>query len=69
LADEPTGSLESHSVATVLGLFQDLRSTRGVTVVLVTHDDAVAATADRIVPMLDGRVVADSGIAHVRGEP
>ena len=56
-------------MATVLGLFQDLRSTRGVTVVLVTHDDAVAATADRIVPMLDGRVVADSGIAHVRGEP
>lgn len=57
LADEPTGSLDSHSVETVLGLFEGLRAERGVTIVLVTHDTAVAGTADRIVPMLDGRVV------------
>jgi putative ABC transport system ATP-binding protein len=57
-ADEPTGSLDSSSVATVLGLFEKLRSDRGVTIVLVSHDDAVAATADRIIHMLDGRIVA-----------
>ena len=57
LADEPTGSLDSRSVDTVLGLFEGLRAERGVTVVLVTHDTAVAAAADRIIPMLDGRVV------------
>lgn len=57
LADEPTGSLDSHSVDTVLGLFQSLREDRGVTVVLVTHDDDVAASADRTIDMLDGRVV------------
>jgi len=57
LADEPTGSLDSHSVDTVLGLFQSLRKDRGVTVVLVTHDDDVAASADRTIDMLDGRVV------------
>jgi len=56
LADEPTGSLDSRSVETVLGLFDRLRADRGVTIVLVTHDQAVAATADRIVHMLDGRV-------------
>jgi putative ABC transport system ATP-binding protein len=56
-ADEPTGSLDSSSVATVLGLFEKLRSDRGVTIVLVSHDRAVAATADRIIHMLDGRIV------------
>jgi putative ABC transport system ATP-binding protein len=56
LADEPTGSLDSASVRTILGLFERLRDERGVTIVLVTHDDAVAAVADRIVEMLDGRI-------------
>jgi putative ABC transport system ATP-binding protein len=57
LADEPTGSLDSASVRTILGLFERLRDERGVTIVLVTHDDAVAAVADRIVEMLDGRIL------------
>jgi putative ABC transport system ATP-binding protein len=57
LADEPTGSLDSSSATTVLELFQRLRSDRGVTIVLVTHDEEVAASADRNVHMLDGRVV------------
>ena len=55
-ADEPTGSLDSVSVDTVLRLFEKLRSERHMTVVLVTHDDEVAARADRVIPMLDGRV-------------
>ncbi len=57
LADEPTGSLDSDSVQTVLRLFDQLRDERGVTIVLVTHDLAVAAVADRTVEMLDGRVL------------
>ncbi len=57
LADEPTGNLDSGSAAQVLGLFDQLRSEHGVTVVMVTHDPAVAATADRVVHMHDGRVV------------
>lgn len=56
LADEPTGSLDSDSVHTVLGVFERLREQRGVTIVLVTHDESVAAIADRTVEMLDGRV-------------
>ena len=55
-ADEPTGSLDSHSTEVVLALFQRLRTERGVTIVIVTHDETVAATADRTVHMLDGRI-------------
>lgn len=56
LADEPTGSLDSDSVHTVLKVFERLRDDRGVTIVLVTHDESVARIADRTVEMLDGRV-------------
>lgn len=57
LADEPTGSLDSHAVELVLRLVEDLRSQEQVTVVVVTHDDHVAHSADRIIYMDDGRVV------------
>jgi len=60
LADEPTGSLDSSSVEVVLGLFQRLRDERGVTIVLVTHDNVVAGVADRIIRMLDGKIVVES---------
>jgi len=55
-ADEPTGSLDSRSTDVVLQLFQRLRTSNGVTIVIVTHDEAVASTADRTVHMLDGRI-------------
>lgn len=58
LADEPTGSLDSDAGQKVLDLVEALRRERGLTVVLVTHDPTVAARADRIVRMLDGRVVS-----------
>jgi ABC-type lipoprotein export system ATPase subunit len=56
LADEPTGSLDSDAGARVLTLLEELRETRGLTILLVTHDESVAARADRIVEMLDGRL-------------
>jgi len=59
LADEPTGSLDTASVEVVLSLFQTLRHDRGTTIILVTHDEIVAGAADRIVHMLDGRVVSE----------
>ncbi|MCC6790634.1 MAG: ABC transporter ATP-binding protein [Thermomicrobiales bacterium] len=57
LADEPTGSLDSTAGARILDLIEALRRRRGLTIVMVTHDAAVAARADRIVRMLDGKVV------------
>ena len=55
LADEPTGSLDSGGGAEVIGLFRRLHD-GGQTIVMVTHDNEVAASADRIVRMLDGRI-------------
>lgn len=57
LADEPTGSLDSHAVELVLRLLEELRTQEQVTVVVVTHDHHVADAADRIIYMDDGRIV------------
>jgi putative ABC transport system ATP-binding protein len=59
LADEPTGSLDSQAGQRILDLLEELRQTRGLTIVMVTHDASIAARADRIVRMLDGKVVGE----------
>ena len=59
LADEPTGSLDSKAGARILDLLEELRAQRGLTIIMVTHDMSIAARADRIVRMLDGRVVSE----------
>jgi putative ABC transport system ATP-binding protein len=58
LADEPTGALDSHSTADVLHLFDELAAA-GRTVVVITHEDGVAAHAKRVLRMSDGRIVSD----------
>ncbi len=59
LADEPTGNLDTATGATVLELIENLRRDAGTTLVLVTHDKAVAARADRRIELVDGRITAD----------
>ena len=59
LADEPTGALDSQTGAEVMSALQHLRS-QGHTIVVVTHDAAVAARADRIVQLRDGEIVSDT---------
>ncbi|MFE9916312.1 ABC transporter ATP-binding protein [Micromonospora sp. NPDC005553] len=61
LADEPTGNLDSATGAAVLGLLEQLNVESGVALVMVTHDQEVAARAHRRITMRDGVVVADSG--------
>ena len=58
LADEPTGNLDSQTGSEIMGLFDDLNS-RGNTIVLVTHEEDIAAHAHRIVRLLDGKVRDD----------
>jgi putative ABC transport system ATP-binding protein len=67
LADEPTGALDSESAALVLDLLRS-RHDSGQTIVMVTHDPDVAAASDRIVHVLDGRIVA-SGMMSATGVP
>lgn len=56
LADEPTGSLDEQSSAAVFQLLLDLVATEGVTLVMATHDRAMAARCDRLVEMRAGRI-------------
>ncbi|MDX7826198.1 MacB family efflux pump subunit [Aeromonas caviae] len=60
LADEPTGALDSQSGKEVMTILKELHA-QGHTIILVTHDMAVASHADRIITLRDGRVVEDSG--------
>ncbi len=59
LADEPTGNLDSRSAAQVLELLEAVTRRHGTTMVIVTHSDEVAAIADRVVELRDGRVIRD----------
>ena len=56
LADEPTGNLDTKNGDRVLGLLDEVRRERGVTLVLATHWEAAARLADRIVEIRDGRI-------------
>ena len=58
MADEPTGALDSHTGREVLGFLQQLNR-EGSTVILITHDNGIAATARRVVRLSDGKIVED----------
>jgi len=60
LADEPTGQLDSRTSAEIMGIFQQLNRTHGITIIVVTHSDEVATFADRVITFRDGRIVSDS---------
>ena len=60
LADEPTGNLDSRSSEEIMALLKSLNRDQGHTVIIVTHEDDIARQTDRMVTVLDGKVVADS---------
>ncbi len=66
-ADEPTGNLDSKNGTAILDLLLDLHRERQTTLVMVTHSPEIAALAERVVTLHDGRVVEDSGVAQTNG--
>ena len=68
LADEPTGNLDSHSTQEILEILKELHG-EGRTVILITHDNDIAAQAKRVIKIKDGRIESDSeAIASTGGE-
>ena len=60
LADEPTGNLDSNNSKIVLDMFKELNRRLGQTIILVTHNPDLAAYTDRVVEMLDGKILRDT---------
>ena len=66
LADEPTGALDTRTSEEIMALLQDLNQRRGMTVVLVTHEQDIAQHASRIVQLRDGLISSDESVANPR---
>lgn len=64
LADEPTGNLDTHTSQEIMELFNELNKRDGITIVLITHEHDIAAYADRLVRLADGRVVYDGAVEN-----
>lgn len=67
-ADEPTGNLDSKTTIEVMEMIRDFARRFNQTIVLVTHDSELAQYADRIVTLVDGRIVNDTKNNSIRGE-
>jgi lipoprotein-releasing system ATP-binding protein len=68
LADEPTGNLDTHTTDDIFALLRQFNAERGVAFLIVTHDPRLARRCDRIVELVDGRIVRDAANAAAQGQ-
>jgi len=59
LADEPTGNLDTQTGDEIMKIFQDLNEDQNITIILVTHEDDIAAHAKRLIRVVDGQIASD----------
>ncbi|MBS1806827.1 MAG: ABC transporter ATP-binding protein [Acidobacteria bacterium] len=64
LADEPTGNLDSRTSIEIMGIFQALNRTQGITVLYVTHEPDIAQYAQRVIVFRDGKIIRDTPVAN-----
>lgn len=64
LADEPTGNLDTKTGEEIIGMFQKLHEENGQTVVYVTHDAFIARHTQRIIRLVDGKIISDEKVVH-----
>jgi len=64
LADEPTGNLDSKSGKEVVEFLVNLNKKRGTTLIIITHDQAIASYAERIIHLKDGKIERDDAVAN-----
>jgi putative ABC transport system ATP-binding protein len=67
LADEPTGNLDTATSVSIMELFTELNQKEGITIILVTHEEDVAAYANRLVVLRDGNLVYDGAPRDYKG--
>ena len=60
LADEPTGNLDTESTGVVMAALRDIQRDFNTTVIIVTHDTAIAASVDRLITLIDGHIAEDT---------
>ena len=59
LADEPTGNLDSENSKEIISLLRKLNKENNQTVIIITHDEKIALSADRIISVQDGKIIGD----------
>ena len=67
LADEPTGNLDGETGKLIVDILFDLHERIGTTMLLISHDQAVAVRCDRVVTLADGRIIDDTSAGVPRG--
>ena len=68
LADEPTGNLDSENSKEIISLLRKFNKENNQTVIIITHDERIALSADRVITIEDGRITRDSKKAGVMAE-